>query len=207
MTSAASIAHANGLVRAGILTRGRGPRPSNEGLRCKSRPRSPREASRVPHRSRGHPHEYRESALTERIGDARRQAPHRPEPQRSSGGRHAHSTRKDVVDVPDSAEDSAGLQGSLVELGRSLILMPCFPATRTCSAASRSCLAHHLLAYVEMLERDARAPGRRAGDGSTACRLGQRRLWPAPRSSAGPRGRGQANWDFQSGSAATAWMR
>ncbi len=55
---------------------------------------------------------------------------------------------------------------------------PC-PATRICNAPSPILLAHHLLAYVFMLERDRGRFGSRAAPAPTSCRWA-RPPWPAP---------------------------
>ena len=172
---AGSIAHVRGLGRAGLLTDGRGRRSSS---RASSRSPEDVAAGRLDWDpgARGRPHERRGGPGRQGRA-AGRPAPHRPLAQRP--GRHGPA----ALDAPGdrrprrrrSSTSSARWSGWPSATATAVL-----PGTTHIQPAQPVLFAHHLLAYVEMAERDrgrladARAPGQRLA--ARGGRAGRRRL-------------------------------
>ena len=170
---AGSIAHVRGLGRAGLLTdeqvdelvagltgagRGRRRRPVHLGPGPRGRPPQPRVGAR----------------RADRTG--RRAAAHRPLAQRP--GRH----RPAAVDAPGHrppGRRARRLRARARRAWPSARARPSCPGTTHIQPAQPVLFAHHLLAYVEMAERDRGAARRRPAAGQ---RLAARRRarWPGP---------------------------
>ena len=92
-----------------------------------------------------------EIALTERVGPVGGQAPHRPVAQRP--GRHGPAALDAAGDRPAGRRRWSRSSGRS-STSPSARATPCCPGTTHIQPAQPVLFAHHLLAYVEMLERD-----------------------------------------------------
>ena len=177
---AGSIAHVRGLGRAGLLTDDEVA--ALEGglaaLRARRRGRAPSPGTR---RSRTSTSTSRRCSPA-RVGRGRRQAPHRPVAQRP--GRHGPAAVDAPRDRPPRRGDRRPRAGAR-RTSRSATATPSCPGSTHIQPAQPVLFAHHLLAYVEMLERDrgrladARAPAQRLAAGRRRAR--RRRLPAGPR--------------------------
>ena len=142
-----SMAHATMLQKIGVLTR-QELRAIVNGLDAIGRRNQGRQIS-MEAGSRGRPHEHRGRA--DRARARRGQAAHRPLAQRP--GRPGHAALAAGRNRPDCSGNCGCLQRALVRLGETNpdVLIPGYTHLQR---AQPVYLAHHLLAYVEMLERD-----------------------------------------------------
>ena len=185
---AGSIAHVRGLGRAGLLTDGRG-------RDARRRPRRARRRRREPGASSWDPaledvHMNVEVALTEKVGPL-------------AGRLHTGRSRNDQVatDLRLWTRRSIDeLDGALLDFERALVDLAerdgtaVLPGTTHIQPAQPVLFAHHLLAYVEMAERDRGRLRRRARPRSTSRRWARARSRaPATRSIARPRPRSSAS--------------
>ena len=144
-----SVAHVRGLGRAGLLDAGRGDRRSSPGSRSCAAEVEAGTLAWDP--ALEDVHLNLEAALADRIGPRRRQAPHRPVAQRpgrdgppplaAPDGRRARC--RAIVALERAFVGLAERDGDAV-----------LPGSTHIQPAQPVLLAHHLLAYVEMLERD-----------------------------------------------------
>ena len=146
---AGSIAHVRGLGRAGLLT-------DDEVDDARPRPPRPRRGRRRPGAVEWDPaledvHMNLEAALAERVGPLAGRAPHRPFAQRP--GRHGPA----ALDAPGDRRprrEHRRLRAGAGRARRARRRRPSCPGTTHIQPAQPVLFAHHLLAYVEMAERD-----------------------------------------------------
>ena len=167
-----SVAHVNGLARAGLVT----AEETNAIVAGLGDLRREVEAGTIEwDPALEDVHLNLEAALAERIGPV-------------AGKLHTGRSRNDQVATDlrlwlrrtiDRVDAAVARTSSAPSSGSpSATATPSCPARPISSRPSRSCLAHHLLAYVEMLERDRGRLGGRRG-GRTSRRSGPVR-WPGP---------------------------
>ena len=143
-----SIAHSAALEAAGLITR-RGARADRRWLARNRRGDRGGHVS-VQDRARGHPHEHRgrADAAHRRRG---RQAAHRAQPQRPDRARSAALSARGVRRVSTRCCATCSARSSNSRDAHREVIIPGYTHLQR---AQPVYFAHHLLAYVEMFERD-----------------------------------------------------